>query len=303
MKPYIFVVISTELFDLKGVRTILSIASRRWTHAFLVAFIGLLPAACRDTPSGDPLAKVGESYLTSQALDSRIPVQMAGRLHPSDRRRLVDAWVDEQLLYEEAVRLKLDEDVALQQQIEQARRDLLTAELLERTYLKNADLTEETIQQHYLEHQDDFVRDRPSLRVRHILVASRSDLGRVRKRLESGELFDQVAREESIDESAERGGDLGYFSEDRVDPAFWSTCAEAKVGRPVQARTHLGHHLIEVLDRREAGIVRDLLEVRGEIRQRILSSRRERAKQDLLDAIRNRVPVTVFEDALTPDES
>ncbi len=257
-----------------------------------LALICLVGFGCQDVPTGDLLAKVGKTYLTAQELDSRIPVQMAGRVHAADRRRLVDAWVDEQLFYQEATRLELDKDLSLLQQIEQARRDLLTAELLERTYSQDADLNEETIQQYYLEHQDDFVRDQPSLRARHILVANRADLGRVKGRLERGELFDQVAREESIDESAERGGDLGYFSEDRVDPAFWSVYEGAQVGRPVQARTHLGHHLIEVLDRRDAGIVRDLLEVRGEIRQRILSSRRDRARQALLDAIRNRVPVT-----------
>ncbi len=299
MKPYIFLVILTEHFDLTRVRAIPTRASL----PVILILIGLVVMACQDTPKGDLLAKVGESILTSQALEARIPIQMAGRLHPSDQRRLVDAWVDEQLLYQEAIRLELNKDVSLQQQIEQARHDLLTAGLLERTYLKVADLTEETIQQYYLEHQEDFVRDLPSLRARHILVASRADLARVIKRLDRGELFDQVAREESIDESTERGGDLGYFSEDRVDPAFWSVCENAKVGRSVQARTHLGHHLIEVLDRREAGIVRDLLEVRGEIRQRILSVRRERAKQSLLDAIRNRVPVTVYETPLTTDES
>lgn len=291
--------ILTELFDLKRVRAILA------HHLRPVIFLlsGVIGTACQDTPTGDLLAKVGDSYLTSQALEARIPVQMAGRLHAADQRRLVDAWVDEQLLYQEAIRLELDQDLSLQQQIEQATHDLLTAGLLERTYLQGAELTEETIQQYYLEHQDDFVRDQPSLRARHILVASRADLQRVRKRLDRGELFDQVAREESIDESSERGGDLGYFSEDRVDPAFWSACDGAKIGRAVQARTHLGQHLVDVLDRREAGIVRDLLEVRGEIRQRILSARRERAKQDLLDAIRNRVPVTVYDTPLTADES
>ncbi len=206
---------------------------------------------------------------------------------------MVEGWVREQLLYQEALRRGLDEDPSVAARLSQARRDLLTAELLERELREGAEIEEEVIREYYLSHQEDFVREEPEIRVRHILVPQRSDLARVRKRLDRGELFDQVAREESVDESAERGGDLGYFTEDMVDPAFWAACEKAAVGRPVQVRTRLGYHLVEVLDRREEGVVRDLLEVKADIRQRILSERRQTRRDSLLQAIRSRMEVRV----------
>ena len=111
-------------------------------------------------------------------------------------------------------------------------------------------------------------------------------------------MFAQVALEESIDESAARGGDVGYFTEDRVEPAFWAGCEKAKIGKLTQVRTPLGYHMIEVLDRKDAGSTRDLLDVRDEIRQRILTERREDVRKKLLEEIRNRIPASIKYDRL-----
>lgn len=256
---------------------------------------------CDRAPPEDLLAQVGDAALTSRDLESRVPAHMAGRISGEERKRVVDAWVEEQLLYQETIRQNLDEDPGLQRQVEQATRDLLTAELLERTFSQAPALVDEEIQAYYETHREEFVRDQPTLRARHILVELRADVARLKDRLDRGELFDQVAREASIDESAVRGGDLGYFKQEQVDPSFWSACEGAKIGRTVQARTHLGHHLIEVLDRREAGVVYDLFEVRGEIRQRLLAERRQAATQVLLDSIKGRISVTIHEDRLKDD--
>jgi parvulin-like peptidyl-prolyl isomerase len=108
----------------------------------------------------------------------------------------------------------------------------------------------------------------------------------VKKALANEQLFDQVAREWSVDASAETGGDLGYFTPEMVDLSFWEACVKAKPGRQVPTSTPLGHHIIQVLDKREGGSVKDLMEVREEIRQRILSDRRQARQEALLEKLR-----------------
>jgi parvulin-like peptidyl-prolyl isomerase len=142
---------------------------------------------------------------------------------------------------------------------------------------------------YYEEHRAAFEREKPEIRVRHIVVKDRNTLNRVWERLQKGELFEPVAREVSIDESAVEGGDLGYFTEDMVASAFWSACKAAKLGRRTRTSTELGHHIIEVMDRREAGSMRDLVDVRGEIQQRILAERRQEQRKKLLAEIRERI--------------
>lgn len=258
----------------------------------------LLFGGCNDAPVGEVIAEVGDAVLTAQELERRVPVHLNGRVTSDDRRRMVEAWVEEQLLYQEALAKRLDEDLTVSRRVEQAIQMILTAELLERAFSEISTITEDDLQTYYAENAETFVRDVPELRVRQILVKGRSDANRVKKRLDGGAMFDQVAREESIDESGERGGDVGYFTEDRVDPAFWAGCLKAKIGRLTQVRTPLGYHLIEVLDRKEAGTVRDLIDVRDEIRQRILNERRDTLRNEMLEEIRNRIPASIHYDKL-----
>lgn len=244
------------------------------------------------------MARVGDSVLTAQDLERRVPVHLNGRVTVDDRQRMVEAWVEEQLLYQEALSKGLEDDVAVSRRVEQAIQMILTSELLERRFSESSAISEDDIQAYYAENSDGFAREVPELRARQILLKGRTDATRVRKRLTGGAMFDQVAREESIDESGERGGDLGYFTEDRVDPAFWEGCTKAKIGRLTQVRTPLGYHLVEVLDKKEAGTVRDLIDVRDEIRQRILNERRETVRQEMIEEIRNRIPASVDYDKL-----
>jgi parvulin-like peptidyl-prolyl isomerase len=162
-----------------------------------------------------------------------------------------------------------------------------------RTHARDADVLEGEILDYYEEHRPDFEREKPEVRVRHIVVKDRNTLNQVWERLQKGELFEPVAREVSIDESAIDGGDLGYFVEDMVDPVFWSACKAAKLGRRTRTSTDLGHHIIEVMDRREAGSMRDLVDVRGEIQQRILAERRQEQRAKLLAEIKERVAWSV----------
>ncbi len=230
-----------------------------------------------------------------------MPIQLNGRVTSDDRRRMVEAWVEEQLLHQEALVKKLDEDLTVTRRVDQAIQAILTSELLERSLSAVSTVTEDDLRAYYVEHNEAFIRDIPELRVRQVLLKNRSDANRVRKRLNGGAMFDQVAREESIDESSERGGDVGYFTEDRVGPAFWEGCDKAKTGKLTQVRTPLGYHLIEVLDRKEAGSTQELSIVRDEIRQRILNDRRRALRTEMIQEIRNRIPASIdYEKLDTP---
>jgi len=265
----------------------------------VAALSGLL--ACREQPPGVEVARVGDEGLTVEDIESRIPVHLTGKVTAQEKRRLAQGWVEEALLYQEALSRKLDEDPDVAARVSGAVRNMLTAELLEREFQRDSDILEGDYHNYYEAHKEDFVREHPEIRARHILVRNRSDLDRVRDRLKGGDLFDLVAREVSIDASAEAGGDLGYFTENMVNLAFWERCEKARAGRPVVAETRLGHHLIEVLDRREAGTIPDLLEVRGEIRQRILAERRQARREALLSALRERIPWSLHLEKLGDD--
>ena len=257
----------------------------------VICLIGLW--GCERPQKASVVAQVGNSYLTTEAFERRIPAPFASTISPKEKQKLVENWIEEELLYREAIRQKLDQDAELSDRIDRAVRQLLVSELMARTYARNAEISEDEILAYYEEHRVDFERDQLELRVRHLVVADRNAQTRAWDRLQKGEFFEQVAREVSIDQSAVNGGDLGYFTEDMVTTSFWETCREAKLGHRIRIRTELGYHIIEVMDREDEGSIRDLADVRGEIQQRILTERRREQRAKLLTELKERVEWSV----------
>ena len=265
--------------------------ARYLKNGLIICLIGLW--GCEEPQTVSIVAQVGDRHLTREALERRIPPPFADTISPKEKQKLVENWIEEELLYREAIRQELDQDPELSERIDRAVRQLLANELITRTHAREAEVSEDEILAYYEEHRADFERDQLELRVRHLIVADRNAQTRAWDRLQKGEFFEQVAREVSIDQSAVKGGDLGYFTKDMVNPSFWAACREAKLGHRIRTRTELGYHIIEVTDRNDAGSIRDLVDVQGEIQQRILTERRREQRAKLLAELKEQIEWSV----------
>jgi peptidyl-prolyl cis-trans isomerase C len=89
---------------------------------------------------------------------------------------------------------------------------------------------------------------------RHILVTTEDDAKAIKAELDGGADFVTLAKEKSIEPGAkDSGGDLGYFTPDKMVKPFADAAFAMKVGEvsnPIQ--TQFGWHIIKVEDRREA---------------------------------------------------
>ena len=91
----------------------------------------------------------------------------------------------------------------------------------------------------------------PIARARHILVKDQSECESLKKKIEGGAKFADMAREHSQCPSGKSGGDLGQFSPGQMVKEFDTVVFSAEVGKvhgPV--KTQFGYHLIEITDRR-----------------------------------------------------
>ena len=174
----------------------------------------------------------------------------------------------QELLYQEALARGLHQQARLKTLLEQMRRDLLVAALLDAEFQdRELAFSEAAIRRYYDAHQADFQRLRPEIRVRHILLTSQREANARRKTLlQRGESFAETARKYSHDDATRnQGGELGYFSEVE-NPVLWDACQDLplkRISEPVQ--TEYGYHLIQILERCEIGTVRDLTQVRSQI--------------------------------------
>jgi peptidyl-prolyl cis-trans isomerase C len=86
------------------------------------------------------------------------------------------------------------------------------------------------------------------LRAQHILVAHEYEARDVRRKLDAGDAFEDLARDFSLCPSGKSGGHLGEFPRGRMVPAFEKALlalSPGDVSGPV--RTSFGYHLIKRL--------------------------------------------------------
>jgi peptidyl-prolyl cis-trans isomerase C len=121
------------------------------------------------------------------------------------------------------------------------------------------------------------------VRARHILVEKEDEAKAALARVRSGEDFAKVAAELSKDPgSGKEGGDLGYFTQDRMVPQFGAMAFQLKPGEvsePVQ--TQFGWHVIRVEDKRDRPLPR-FEDVKGEIETYLM----RKAQQDIVLSLR-----------------
>jgi peptidyl-prolyl cis-trans isomerase C len=143
-----------------------------------------------------------------------------------------------------------------QSELYKQRLSYLQDRALRRAYTKQAvsdAITQDQIKAEY----DKEVAAMPSvdeIHARHILVSSEDDAKAIKAQLDGGADFAAVAKEKSIEPGAkDSGGDLGYFTQDKMVKPFADAAFALKVNeisQPVQ--TQFGWHIIQVLDRRPA---------------------------------------------------
>lgn len=181
----------------------------------------------------------------------RLPEQYRGVPFEVLFQPLVTSLIDTKLMAHDARRLKIDKE-------DPFKRDLarLEDQLLERTLLirrLEQESTDKALRQRY----EKFVAEaakKMEVRARHILVDSEDAAKAAIAELEKGGDFAELAKKKSRDPSSASGGDLGFFGEEDMLPAFSEAAFALPVGQHSRTpvNTQFGWHVIKVEERRPA---------------------------------------------------
>lgn len=85
---------------------------------------------------------------------------------------------------------------------------------------------------------------------RHILVSTKEECENIKKQIEDGTDFAEMAKQHSQCPSGKQGGELGEFTEGQMVKGFDDVVFNEEVGKvhgPVQ--TQFGFHLIQITSR------------------------------------------------------
>jgi peptidyl-prolyl cis-trans isomerase C len=226
----------------------------------LVPFIALLAlAACQrgtgdgtskkaDTAASAPVATVNGKPISREFFEFYLKGaagQNGGQLTPEQREQALDNLVRAHIVAQQAEKENVDEETETAALLELQRLNVLQQAVSQR-YLKDKKPTEQELRQEY----ETQVAALPKLEyhARHILVATEDFASKLIQRLEKGANFAELAQRESMDGSKQNGGDLGWFTPDRMTKSFSEAVVALKPGeftrKPVQ--TQYGWHVIKL---------------------------------------------------------
>lgn len=221
-----------------------------------------------------------------------------------DKYEVTDEMIDEEI---ELAKEQFGEnfDMVLQQsgfESEEDYADVLYLSLLqEQALAEDIEITDEEIEQRY-------DRSKTEIDAQHILVADEETANEVKKKLDDGEDFGELAAEYSTDGSAQDEGKLGYFTAGSMVPEFEDAAYNMEVGEisdPVESQ--YGFHIIKVNDIRDVEDVEELEDVKEDIRRDLQIAKMDMSQaatkiDNILQDADVKVKIDKFEDMFEPVE-
>ena len=211
---------------------------------------GPLPAAAQD--DNPVVATVnGDEIRRDEVIDAirRMPAQFQQMPPEILSPAIAELLAAGRLMAARGYAENLQDSETVKQRVAEAERNIIQEVWLQQEI--DARMTDEVVETAYA----DFLTANPPVEevsARHILVETEDEGKALIERLKGGEDFAELAREASTGPTGPNGGDLGYFTKERMVPEFAEAAFSMDAGEfseaPVQ--TQFGWHVILVEDRR-----------------------------------------------------
>lgn len=197
------------------------------------------------------------------------------------KKKICDELINQELLIEDAFKIKLDETEIYEKEIENAKRSIL-ANLYVGHLFSSINITDEDLKAYYENHKEEF-KTKYMFSAKHILVESEEKAKELKTEIDNGKTFEDLAKEHSMCPSKEVGGDLGEFSQGQMVVEFEKACIEANIGEVTEpVKTQFGYHLVKVESKKEPEVI-EFERVKEEIRKNLL---KEAEQQVYLESIK-----------------
>jgi peptidyl-prolyl cis-trans isomerase C len=142
------------------------------------------------------------------------------------------------------------------------------------------------------------------VRTSHILIQPAGDTERqdalakeraeaLLARVKKGEDFAKLAKENSVDGSASRGGDMGFASKEGMAPEYAEAAFSLPVGSVKLIKTEYGYHIIKVIEKKKEGLA-TLEEVKQELTDFLKNQKAQTELTKLVNQLRDSAKIEIL---------
>ncbi|MBD3345595.1 MAG: hypothetical protein GF401_11085 [Chitinivibrionales bacterium] len=230
----------------------------------------LIAGGCREKSSSPVIARIGKSTLTLEDLNESIPDEYRGKITREQNIKYVKQWIDNELLYQEALRRKIHKEKVIKTRLRRMKRDLLCAEMISRNSVQDpqARVTEEMVHDYYEKNKHTFVRDQDVFKYMEIIVDDLKTAWQVRNLVRANNFPDLAARYSKLPVLDPRS--LSYVPADEIPPVIAEVIPTIRTGGTTSPiKVNNGYSIIRVVDKQKAGTTSALEEIQDEIINRL----------------------------------
>ncbi len=174
--------------------------------------------------------------------------------NPELRDRARDMLITRELINQEAIKRGVINNDGIQEQLEQARLNILVGAVFE-DYIQREGVTEAELKTAYEQVKGQF--SGKEYKVKHILVEKEADAKSLIAKIKAGEKFEDLAKANSKDPgSAVNGGDLNWMNPQALVPEFSKAMVALDKGQMTDkpVKSQFGFHIIKLEDVRESKV-------------------------------------------------
>ncbi|MEJ2689741.1 MAG: peptidylprolyl isomerase [Deltaproteobacteria bacterium] len=183
-------------------------------------------------------------------------------------------------------------------------REMAIKKMIDARFVKEIKVTDEEAKDYYEKNKANF-RQPESVKASHILIKVNEDavpeikakakakILEIKKKIEAGADFGEMAKKYSEGPSAAKGGDLGYFRRGQMVKPFEDAAFALKPGEMSDVvETKFGYHLIKSFDKKEESVV-PFEQLKDRITMFLKQGKLRKAVSDFIDSLRAKSTIEI----------
>jgi foldase protein PrsA len=268
----------------------------KFTAVFIVGLLYLV--GCSNAQQkGEVIAEVNESKLTYDFLLDQFPGEIRASITKEQLLQAIDAWIETELLYQEALKHNIDKDKQVKNILEQKSKEIIAGRYADLAIYSEIKVDQREIDSLYNSRKDMFKNDEEMLNLSHIVLNTEGAANAVYKRLKEGDDFAILAADFSEDNATRKNsGELGFLPVSAIEEDIIKALNKIKNGQftpPIKSQSGY-YHIFLLKDRRPPGIILPLEEIRQDIAEMITAEKWQVVYNDFINRLKSSASIKKY---------
>ena len=222
-------------------------------------------------------AVVNDENITASdiAVALRDPRIKFDTLQEVQKKQVLDNIIEQKLLAQKAFKSGIVKSAEFKKELEKVKQNL-AYQIWIRDLSKTVEVTDKEVKAHYSKNKAKYITPL-ELKASHILVKTEKEANEIIKKLSNSKdkkiSFTKMAKEKSTGPSGSNGGELGWFTKDKMLPEFSAAAEKLKVGEVSKkaVQTQYGFHVI-YLDDKKTSTSLSYEKIKSQLKQELLQT-------------------------------